>query len=730
MPRSSRLTDRLASLAATLVATLSVSAVLAAGGLTAPPPALAQEAQGHADRSTWVGTWSAAANGGTGTEGYAGYTIRNLVHTSVGGDRVRVKLSNAFGTEPVLVEHTTVGIQRVPGSAAVAEGTLRDVTFDGGGAVTIPAGAEVYSDPVPLRLGAASDLFVTTFTPEPSGPVTYHAEGLATSYYATDGSDHAASMDGSALTSTTTALHYVTEVDVEPGASPGAVVTLGDSITDGVGSRRDMNLRYPDVLAARLRAAGGDLGRIGVLNAGISGNRVLLDGAGVRATERVDRDVLQRAGASSVIVLLGINDIQQDPHQLDAGKIIEGLSQIARDSTAAGLTVIGGTITPFKGWRSYSPEQEATRQAVNDWIRTSDELDAVVDFDATVRDPDDPERMLPAYDSGDHLHPGEAGLAAMAGAVDLSRLGTPGKVRPGRPAPVRRSVTVASTPRSAAAIAGQAVDVGFRVRIVGQKPGDLAGTLTTVVDGDRTVTRFDVASAGRLTQVDLSPTVSLPADADPGTMTVRFEVAVHGAGRAVTESTLDLVAVGCEQDDDACPVDLAYDHDSIASAADDGDGDFDGQGWSYAAETMPAAGPAMLAETAYAFPSSADGDDNTVTADGRTVELPALRSDRLQVLAAAANGSVDETATLTYTDGSTETVSLAVSDWAGGAQDGERAAVRAPYRLKAGAGRDGPAVNIYGRATALDPSRTVATLTLPDESRLKIFALTLEQATR
>jgi lysophospholipase L1-like esterase len=706
----------------------AVSAALAVGGLAGPPPALAQDPPGSADRSTWVGTWSAAPNGGTGTDGYAGFTIRNLVHTSVGGDRVRVKLSNAFGTEPVLVEHTTVGIQRLPGSAAVAEGTLRDVTFDGTAAVTIPAGAEIYSDPVALRLGAAADLFVTTFTPERSGPVTYHAEGLATSYFATDGTDHAASVDGSALTETTTALHYVTEVDVEPGQSPGAVVTLGDSITDGVGSRPDRNRRYPDVLAARLRAEGGDLSRIGVLNAGISGNRVLLDGAGVRATERVDRDVLQRAGASSVIVLLGINDIQQDPHQLDADKIVAGLRQIARDSRDAGLTVIGGTITPFKGWYSYSPEQEATRQAVNDWIRTSDELDAVVDFDETIRDPEDPQRMLPRYDSGDHLHPGEAGLAAMAEAVDLSRLGTPGKVLPGEPAPVERSISVASSPRSAVAIAGRPAEVGFQVRTVVQQPGSVAGTLTTVVDGDRTVTPFEATSEGRLTQVDLSPTVRLAEDAGPGSRTVRFEVAVDGGGRAVTTSELELVAVGCTQDDDACPVELDHDHDSIASAADDSDGDFDGQGWSYAAETLPAPGTTMLAEMAYAFPSSADGDDNTVVADGKTIDLPDLRADRLHVLAAAANGSVDETATVTYTDGSTETVSLAFSDWAQGPGSGEQVAVQAPYRLRAGAGRDAPAVSIFGRANELDPSRTAATLTLPDESRLKIFALTLELA--
>jgi hypothetical protein len=193
---------------------------------------------------------------------------------------------------------------------------------------------------------------------------------------------------------------------------------------------------------------------------------------------------------------------------------------------------------------------------------------------------------------------------------------------------------------------------------------------------------------------------------------------------------VELVAVGCAQDDDVCPVDLDHDHDSIASAADDSDGNFDGQGWSYAAETLPSSGTTMLAEMAYAFPSGADGDDNTVVADGKTIDLPDLRSDRLHVLAAAGNGSVNEIATVTYTDGSTGTVSLAFSDWAQGPGSGEHVAVRAPYRLRAGVGRDGPAVNVYGRANELDPSRTVAALTLPDESRLKIFALSLEPADR
>ncbi|GGM28760.1 GDSL-type esterase/lipase family protein [Promicromonospora citrea] len=722
-------------LAVALTASLAaLPAGAAAPPVQAAPPggavttASAARDTGGVPDSTWVATWAAAPNGGTTTDGFPGYTIRNLVRTSAGGDRVRVKLSNAFGTAPLVVAHTTVGVQRLPGSPAVADGTLRDVTFGGAEAVTVPAGAEVWSDPVGLRLGAGTDLFVTTFTPERSGPATYHAEGLTTSYYATDGTDHAGSPDGAALTSTTTSWHYVTEVAVEPGASRGAVVTLGDSITDGVGSGRDRNLRYPDVLAQRLRDAGGVHARTGVVNAGISGNRVLLDGAGVRATDRVERDVLQRAGVSTVVVLLGINDIQQEPHQLDPTKITDGLTRIARDCRAAGLTVLGGTVTPFAGWRSYGPEQEATRQAVNDWVRTTDELDAVVDFDAAVRDPADPHRMLPAYDSGDHLHPGEAGLAAMARAVDLSALGRPGAVRPGRPAPVERSVVVASGPETVTAVAGRADEVVFRVRAVVQRPGTARGILTTTVDGVRTRTPFEVTSAGRRTQVDLEPTVALPPDAPPGPRTVRFEVSVPGAGRAVTQARLDLVALGCTQDDDVCAVELPFDHDSIATETNDADGDFDGLGWSYAAETLPSAGPAPLAGTVYAFGSGADGVDNTVRAGGQTIGLPPLRADGLHVLAAAADGAVDVPATLTYADGGTQVVPLAFSDWAQGAGAGEQVAVAAPYRLRAGGGRDAPPVNVFARAYAVDPARTVASLTLPDEARLKVFAVTLEQA--
>lgn len=713
-----------------LAACFHVSAA-AAATTAASSRTAATTATGAPPGASWVGTWSAAANGGVSDTGYPGYTIRNLVRTSLGGPRLRVKLSNAFGTAPVLFAHTTVGLQRLPGSAAVTAGTLRDVTFGGHRAVTIPAGAELYSDPVDLPLAGAADLFVSTFTPDPSGPVTYHSLGMTTSYYATDGTDHTGDLAAAGLPSTTQAWHYVTEVDVEPAvAAAGAVVTLGDSITDGFASTADADRRWPDRLAARLRASHGPASGFGVLNAGISGNRVLLDGAGVRATARLDRDVLRRAGARTLIVLEGINDIQQEPHQLDPNQIIAGLREIADRAHTAGLRVLGGTITPFEGWGTYDAGEEAARQGVNDWIRGSGVFDAVVDFDAAVRDPADPHRMLPRYDSGDHLHPGDAGYQAMADTIDLRALGRPAPVRPaphGRP---ERSLSVAVAPGQAVAIAGRPATVSFTSRTTVQGPGTVRGTVAVTLDGTSRQQAFALPSQGRFAELDLTQDLQVPAATTAGTHRVTFTVRTSDGGRATAEATLDVERMGCAQNDDACALDLAgaYDRDAIASAADPGDGNFDGLGWSYAAETLPAAGPVVLSGTPFVFPSGADGAANTLTAHGQTLALPALRTSGLRVLGAASGGSVDETATVTYTDGSTAAVPLRFSDWASGPQAGEDVAVAAPYRYRAGAGRDGPAVDVYARTVPLDPARTVASITLPDQSRLGLFAMTLRQS--
>jgi lysophospholipase L1-like esterase len=388
------------------VGALSGAALLALGGT----------ASAHANAGgRWAGTW-ATAMATSVDNGCADCTIRDVVHTSVGGTAVRVRLSNAFGGAPLLVGHTTVALPAA--GAGAAPGTLREVTFHGSAAVTIPAGDDAVSDPVPLRVPSGHDLLVTTYTPGYATPMTYHPLALQTSYFAR-GTDVADAEDADAFPETTSVWHFVTGVDV--AGARGSVVTLGDSITDGYASTSGANRRWPDVLARRLLQSPRPLG---VLNAGISGNRVLLDGGsyGVSALKRLDRDVLSRTGVRTVIVLEGINDIQQTPHQLDPGKITAGLTEIADRAHARGIRVVGGTLLPFEGCSCYSPEEEDTREAVNAWIRTSDAFDAVVDFDAVMRDPADPHRMLPAYDSGDHLHPGDDGYATMGNAVRLSDL--------------------------------------------------------------------------------------------------------------------------------------------------------------------------------------------------------------------------------------------------------------------------------------------------------------------
>jgi lysophospholipase L1-like esterase len=390
------------------------------------------------DWSTAWGTAPAAAAGGV-EQGYAGYTIRDVVHLTTGGAQVRVHLSNRFGTLPVLMGHVTVAVSAHAGgrrdgtvdpSDGSAAGPVRDVLFAGSPSVTIAAGADFVSDPVPLKVSADHDLLISTWTPQPSGTETFHPSAMQNSVFTRGPADHAGDPAATAFTETTPNWHYVSGVDVSGG--PGTIVALGDSITDGVTSTAGANRRWPDYLAARL--ASGPQPDYGVVNSGISGNRILLDDNypnytiyntfGRSALTRLPQDVLERAGVRTVIIFEGINDIQQTPHQADPSAIIAGLGQLTAEAHARGLRVVGATIMAWRGWSAWTPELEQTRQAVNAWIRAGGNgtLQGVADFDAVTRDPADPARLLPAYDSGDHLHPNDAGDLAMAGAVPLAKL--------------------------------------------------------------------------------------------------------------------------------------------------------------------------------------------------------------------------------------------------------------------------------------------------------------------
>ncbi len=401
---------------------LLVAAILLLGvvpGAAAAAPAVPVESGESTATNGWVGTWAAApAAGVAGTDnGYPNFSIRNIVHTSAGGREVRVRLSNAFGRTPVLFGRVTVAVAAGPDTPQAVPGTMRTLTFGGDGAVTVPPGADIVSDGAALTVPRDGDLLVTTYTPTPSGPVTYHPLAMQNSYFTRNG-DKAADESAAAFPEKTAVWHYVSGVDVRGPGLRGSVVAIGDSITDGANSTWGANLRWPDQLADKISRD------TGVLNAGISGNRLLLDGGnyGVNALARLDRDVLAQPGARTAIVFEGINDIQQTPHQADPDKIISALKQIATRAHDRGLRVLGATITPWKGWGSYTPQLEETRQAVNRFIRTSRLFDGHIDFDAVIRDPADPQRMKPEYDSGDHLHPGDKGFTAMADAIPLSRL--------------------------------------------------------------------------------------------------------------------------------------------------------------------------------------------------------------------------------------------------------------------------------------------------------------------
>ncbi|KNB49383.1 SGNH/GDSL hydrolase family protein [Streptomyces caatingaensis] len=393
-----------------------------------PPPAPA---------GTWTGTWAAApaaAEPRTGRRGLAGTSVRNVVHTSVGGTGVRVQLSNLFGNRPLHIGHASVAVAARPGAAAAAPGSMRRLTFGGRPATVVPAGRATVSDPVPLPVAPASGLLVTVFSAVPSGPVTLHPHARQLSWLARG--DRTEDGDGARYTTRTAYWRYVTAVDVRGTEAAGSVVALGDSITDGVTSTVGADQRWTDHLAARLREEPG-APRYGVLNEGISGNRILLSNRGrspannPSALDRFDRDVLGRTGVRAVVIELGVNDILRRPQQLDPRRIVAGLRQLVARAHEHGLPVLGSTLTPFGGHLGVVPRQETVRLAVNAEIRAGRVFDSVVDFDRVLRDPADPQRLLPAYDSGDRLHPNDAGYRRMAGAVDLGVLGGSLRVGPG-----------------------------------------------------------------------------------------------------------------------------------------------------------------------------------------------------------------------------------------------------------------------------------------------------------
>jgi lysophospholipase L1-like esterase len=351
-------------------------------------------------------------------------TLREIVHVSIGGDKVRVVLSNAFGTAPLEIGSAAIALQTE--GAAVEPASIKKLTFSGRPKATVLAGATLVSDPVELKVPPLANLAIDLYVPGDIGigasPATTHNGASQTSYISTLG-DHAGEVS-LPVDKPFGAWLALARVEVVAPESTRAVVTFGDSITDGARSTVDANARWPDELARRLAAQ--KKGEVAVLNAGISGNRVLGDDAtyraGYSALARFDKDVLMQTGVTHVIVLEGINDIgvARANASPSAEDLIAGHRQLIARAHARGLKIYGATLTPFEGAAYYTAEGEAKRQALNNWIRTSGEYDGVIEFDKVARDSAAPSKFAAAVDSGDHLHPGDAGYKAMGDAIDLA----------------------------------------------------------------------------------------------------------------------------------------------------------------------------------------------------------------------------------------------------------------------------------------------------------------------
>jgi len=378
----------------------------------------------NAPKTAWVGTWASSpmkVDAGYSMRAFTLTTLRQIVHISNGGDQVRIRLSNAYGLDSLAISDVHVAVSA--GGPSIKDGTDHAVTFGGVTAIRLAPGAEVYSDPVPLQVAPLSDLAISFFFPnQVMRSETYHQLGLQTNFQV-DG-DHTAEATLSDATKLNS-WYFLDGVEVPAVDGSRAIVTVGDSITDGALSTPDTNHRWPDLLAARLKQEKG-LDNVSVLNQGISGNRVLNEGAGPSAVARIDRDILAQNGVKYVIVLDSINDIGRlaskflaPEDDITAENLEYGLSQLADAAHLHGIKIYGATLTPYGGAGYSSDKGEAIREALNNWMRTSGVFDGVVDFDKITQDPANPTKFNPTYDSGDHLHPNDAGYKAMADGIDL-----------------------------------------------------------------------------------------------------------------------------------------------------------------------------------------------------------------------------------------------------------------------------------------------------------------------
>jgi lysophospholipase L1-like esterase len=395
------------------------------------------------DGPQWIGTWATAPQPfmPRALETFRNQSLRLIVHTSAGGGKVRIKISNTFGDHPLVIGAARIARRNT--AAEIDPRSNRPLTFRGHSKVTVAARSMVVSDPVELEVPALSDLAVSLFLPQTTRATTSHLLALQTSYVSPETGDSTADVKFP-VARTIDSWPFLTGVDVEASARGVAIVAFGSSLTDGDGSTQDANRRWPDILAERLQQGTTRRAEVGVLNQGLIGNRLLKDspedaalpfGAalGEAGLKRFERDVLGQAGVRYVIECLGINDVTfpgsftPSTEKVTAQSVIAGYRELIARAHEKGVRVIGTTIPPFENASfpapavsSYTSEKEAVRQEINAWIRNRAEFDAVVDFDAVLRDPSHPTRLLPAYDSGDHMHPNDAGSVASGNAIPLA----------------------------------------------------------------------------------------------------------------------------------------------------------------------------------------------------------------------------------------------------------------------------------------------------------------------
>jgi lysophospholipase L1-like esterase len=401
--------------------------------------AIAQKAApiGH-----WVSAWTTALYAPNTMPGLAveppinDKTIRMIVRPSIGGQRLRVRFSNEFGTAPMTIASARIALTEE--GSKIQTATDRVLTFGGSRKITIPAGAPAFSDPVDIAVKPLAEVSVSIYLPGPAPASSMHGQALHDAYISVQGDLTSNAELPSAETKQT--WYFLSGIDIWAPAGIATMVAFGDSITQGYGAKSASYIDYPTQLAQRLAAQGATT--IAVVNQGISGNRILHDGAGASALARFDRDVLSLPGVTHMIVLEGINDItfphirqpgakatdgtsNEEPFRsqsVSSEELTVGLLQIITRARAHGIKVYGATIMPCEGVNTYSEEGEVIRQAVNKWIRASNEFDAVIDFDKLMRDPHHPTKMRAEYDSGDHVHPGAAGYKAMADYIHLELL--------------------------------------------------------------------------------------------------------------------------------------------------------------------------------------------------------------------------------------------------------------------------------------------------------------------